>query len=167
MKNNPALQKVPTQNDLSHLSATRGKYWNRYDDQWSCPSCNRMKYGCVRPSKKNPWVLEIKSCPLFLDDEAKVDYQAKPICADCLDAAINLGREVMKESRTNFNFPSSVVALHELSDFVLARPHSLHLYNNNLIDSEMPKLIERARLIETIEAKNRSCDVNNFPVIET
>lgn len=154
----PARQvyKRPTKNELSHLEATRGKYWKRYDDKWKCPCCNRTKLDCVRPSKKNPWVLEIKSAPLFVKSNSEVDYHPDPICVDCLDSAINLGREVLKESGSIVEFPSAVVSLEELSGFVVAKPHSKHEYKNTYINRLMPELVRRAGFIEDAE-KIRKC----------
>lgn len=145
----------PTEKELSHLEATRGKYWKRYDDKWTCPCCNRTKYECVRPSKRNSWVLEIKSAALFVMIKNEVDYRPDPICLDCLDSAISLGREVLKESGAIIEFPSAVVSLTELSRFVLARPHSKHTYRNRYIDGLMPELVNRARYIEAEENRKK------------
>ncbi len=143
--------KRPTEQEISHLNATRGKYWKRYDDKWTCPCCNRTKYECVRASKRNPWVLEIKSGALFVESKNKVDYRPDPMCADCLDSAISLGREVLKVSGENIEFPSSVVSLAELSCSVVARPHSKHVYKNTYIDGLMPDLVSRAHNVAVAE----------------
>lgn len=153
IKINPIAKKSPSESELSHLSATRGKYWNRYDEHWSCPCCNRKKYDCVRPSNKNPWVLEIKSAPLFLKNENSVNYRPNPLCTDCLDAAINWGREVLKESFSCVMFPSSVIALDELSSVILPRSHSKHNFNNDLMNQLLPTLVERSSFVEGLERK--------------
>lgn len=145
----------PTEKELSHLEATRGKYWKRYDGKWKCPCCNRTKYECVSPSRKNSWVLEIKSSALFIINENKVDYRPAPICRDCLDSAINLGREVMKVGCASVEFPSAVVSLMELSRSIVAKPHSKHTYENGYIDELMPVLVSRARDIEAEENKRK------------
>lgn len=149
LKPNPIIIKRPTSNEILHLSSTRGKYWDRYDLGWSCPCCKRDKLTCVRPSKKNPWVLEIKSGPLFLVHDSKVDYKPDPMCADCLNSAINLGREVTKEigSEEELAHPSSVVSVSELSKLIISRPHSKHNHNNEFINLLIPTLIKRAKEI--------------------
>ena len=65
LKDNPVLKKKPLANELAHIIATRGKYWNRYEDNWSCPCCSRNKYDCVRPSNKNSWIFEVKQLLYF------------------------------------------------------------------------------------------------------
>ena len=152
-KENRQTSKLPTEKELSHLEATRGRSWKRYDENWMCPCCKRTKYECVRPSKKNSWILEIKSSALFVKSENKVDYHPDPICVDCLDSTMNLGREVLKESRAIIKFPSSVVSLTELSPAVIAKPHSKHAYRNSYINKLMPELVERAHCIDAAEKK--------------
>lgn len=155
--------KSPSQKEIEHLSATRGKYWNKYPDYWKCNCCNRTKYDCVRPSKKNPWVLEIKSCSLFDLTNNSVIQRPQPICNDCMNTAINLGREVIELSGVNFKSKdgtsivdaSGIISIEELSGMIEARSHSTHLYNNQFIDKLIPELIKRARDIErTLVKKN-------------
>jgi len=158
-KSNLQIGKKPSSKQLEHLASTRGKYWNRYDDNWTCPCCNRNKLSCVRPSKKNPWVLEIKSGSMFEISSSEVNHQADPVCADCLDTAINLGREVLKETGANVSFPSSVICIEELKQIIVIRTHSKHNYLNEKVNSFMPMLMERAKKIalleEALREKNR------------
>jgi len=142
---------TPSPNEISHLSATRGKFWNKYDDGWLCPCCNRTKLDCVRPSKKNPWILEIKSVPLYEEDKGTVDYSPSAMCADCCDTAINLGREVIKECQVNIYYPSSVVSIVDLRKVIIPISHTKHAHKNELIDKMMSKFIKHARSIETQE----------------
>ncbi|HBM2953607.1 TPA: hypothetical protein LVL69_004303 [Klebsiella oxytoca] len=151
-KKNPVAKRSPLRNEISHLSSTRGKYWNRYDEQWSCPCCKRSKYFCVRASKKNPWILEIKKVPLF-QSKTGGNYNDIAMCADCVDSAINLGREIIKISNLHTSFPSSVVTLEELSQFIIPRPHSMHAFHNHLIDKMLPSIIERYKT--SLNGKNR------------
>ncbi len=150
-KKNPLVKKRPSPNEMSHLIATRGKYWNKYNDNWVCPCCSRKKYDCVRPSKQNPWVLEIKSVPLFLDDKMEVSPRTESMCADCIDTAINLGREILKESDLRIEYPSSVITFTELSNIILPRPHSKHEFKNELIDSMISEIV--TRLLNFLEKK--------------
>ncbi|MBP2858500.1 hypothetical protein J8657_12895 [Dickeya oryzae] len=143
MKINPIAKNKPTSNEVAHLSSTRGKYWNRYDEIWMCPCCKRVKYQCVRASKKNPWVLEIKKVPLFNPDKNNIDYEDMAMCADCVDTAINLGREVLSMANLNSIFPSSVITLEELTSVIIPRPHSMHAFKNSLIDKILPLIINR------------------------
>ncbi|MGI2111503.1 hypothetical protein ACRN9C_19220 [Shewanella frigidimarina] len=137
-KNNTKSQTEPSRKQLEHLASTRGKYWNRYDENWHCPCCNRDKLSCVRPSKKNPWILEIKSGPMFEISAFEVNHEAEPVCADCLDTALNWGREIIKETGAEISFPSSVVCLEELKDIIIISPHSKHNHINDKINSMMP-----------------------------
>ncbi|RAW90891.1 hypothetical protein CKY01_10630 [Photorhabdus laumondii subsp. clarkei] len=109
---------------------TRGKFWNRYDEQWMCPCCKRIKFQCVRTSKNNPWMLEIKKVPLFNPDRNKIDHENMAMCADCVDSAINLGREVLSMTDLATTFPGSVISLGELSCVIIPRPHSMHAFKN-------------------------------------
>lgn len=94
LKENPILKKNPSANQLAHLIATRGKYWNRYEDNWFCPCCLRSKYDCVRPSKKNSWIFEVKTASLFSLEEMDFNSNPAAMCVDCVDMALNLGREI-------------------------------------------------------------------------
>lgn len=143
LKNNPVIMKRPSAQELSHLISTRGKYWERYDDSWRCPCCDRKKYECVRPSNKNTWVLEIKSAPLFSDTILEINNRAEPMCVDCMNTALELGREVIKESGQTLDFPSSVVRLSELKKIVIPRVHSKHLLKNDVIDQLIPNMVKR------------------------
>ena len=156
-KVNPQTRKKPSSKQLEHLASTRGRYWNRYNHTWHCPCCNRDKLSCVRPSKKNPWVLEIKSGPMFETTSFEVNHQAEPVCADCLDTAINWGREIIKETGIGIEiaFPSSVVSFEELKEIIIIRQHSKHNHHNEKINAMMPYLIERAKKIATIEKSKR------------
>lgn len=145
----------PSSKQLDHLASTRGKYWNRYDQNWRCPCCSRDKLSCVRPSKKNPWVLEIKSGSMFELATFEVNHNAEPICADCLDTALNWGREIIKETGIEIPFPSSVVSIEELRSIIIVRPHSKHNHLNDKINSMMPYLMERAKKIAAIEKAKR------------
>lgn len=75
------------------------------------------------------------------------------MCADCVDSAINLGREIIKISNLHTSFPSSVVTLEELSQFIIPRPHSMHAFHNHLIDKMLPSIIERYKT--SLNGKNR------------
>lgn len=150
-KNNPQIWQKPSEKQLEHLASTRGKYWNRYGSSWSCPCCNRTKLSCVRPSRKNPWVLEIKSGAMFEEASYEVNHQAEAVCADCLDTAINLGREVIKETGASVSFPSSVVSIEELKQVIVVRPQSKHNHLNEKINSLMPVLMKRAKDIAVVE----------------
>ncbi|EDR8672809.1 hypothetical protein ACEOGG_001220 [Salmonella enterica] len=142
-KKNPIAKGSPSANDIAHLSATRGTYWQRYDEKWTCPCCQRSKMNCVRASKKNPWVLEIKKVPLFHEKGNRFDPPDIAMCQDCVDSAINLGREVSHATSTKIEFPSSAITLEELSRIVIPRHHSMHAYRNDLVEQLLPAIIKR------------------------
>lgn len=120
----------------------KGKYWERYDENWKCPGCFRKKYECVRPSNKSKWVLEIKSAPFF-DEILDVNNQAEPMCIDCMNTVIELGREVIKQTGEYFDFPSSAVSLEKLRQVVIPRPHSKHLFRIEIINQIIPSMTNR------------------------
>ncbi len=154
LKGNPLITKRPSKEELSYLISTKGKYWERYDENWKCPGCFRQKYECVRPSNKNKWVLEIKSAPLFFDEIFDINNQADPMCIDCMNTAIELGREVIKQTGECFDFPSSAVTLRELRQVVIPRPHSKHLFKNQIIDQIIPSMVSRFKeFLEQDKAK--------------
>lgn len=154
LKSNPLIEKSPSKEELSYLISVKGKYWERYDDNWTCPGCFRTKYECVRPSNKSKWVLEIKSAPLFFDGIFNINNQADPMCIDCMNTAIELGREVIKQTGECFSFPSSAVTLNELRQIVIPRPHSKHLFKNQIIDKIIPTMVNRFKeFLEQDQAK--------------
>lgn len=145
LKDNPVFKKKPSTNELAHLIATRGKYWTRYEDDWFCPCCSRNKYDCVRPSKKNSWIFEVKTASLFATEEMNFDSNPDPMCVDCVDMALNFGREVLELSgkRSMIEYPSSIISLKELREIIIARPHSQHKFKNEVIDCILPGIVER------------------------
>ncbi|WP_198928509.1 hypothetical protein, partial [Vibrio crassostreae] len=96
----PANNRKPTQGQIAHLSQTRGRYWNRYDDDWHCPCCKRSKYDCLKPSKRNPWVFEVKGVLAF--DKNVVSYSSEvKVCNECFNTANLLGREAIEEAKAD------------------------------------------------------------------
>lgn len=73
------------------------------------------------------------------------DSNPAPMCVDCVDMALNFGREVLELSgkRSMIEYPSSVISLGELSGIVIARPHSQHKYKNDAIDRIIPGIVGR------------------------
>lgn len=80
----------------------------------------------MRPSKKNSWIFEVKTASLFSIEEMNFDSNPAPMCVDCVDMALNFGRELrgLSGKRSMIHFPSSVLTLSELREIVIARPHS-------------------------------------------
>ncbi|CAA0185356.1 hypothetical protein AB571B5_01072 [Acinetobacter baumannii] len=73
------------------------------------------------------------------------DSNPAPMCVDCVDMALNFGREVLELSgmRSMIHFPSSVLTLKELREIVIARPHSQHKFKNEVIDRIIPDIVQR------------------------
>ena len=88
---------------------------------------------------------------MFEEASFEINHQAEPVCADCLDTALNWGREIIKETGIEIAFPSSVVSLEELKEIIIIRSHSKHNHRNDKIDSMMPYLMMRAKKIAVIE----------------
>lgn len=137
----------PTAGQIAHLSQTRGRSWTRYDDNWKCPCCERSKYDCLKPSKNNPWVFEVKS---ILAHNAESDSLADDIkvCNECFNASNHLGREAIEEVKEedptiDVYFPHSLIAFEELKSVIVARPHSSHLINNELAEEAVKTAIDR------------------------
>lgn len=130
---------TPTQQQINHLAAVRGTYWNRYEDSWECPCCKRSKLSCVQPSKKNPWVFEAKQAYFFNTESLEQDVIT--ICNECLKTATLLAREsIQKYGRTDVISPSSLITFDELSAIITAYPHSIHVLNNQIADSILPNI---------------------------
>lgn len=72
------------------------------------------------------------------------DSNPDPMCVDCVDMALNFGREVLELSgkRSMIEYPSSVISLKELREIVIARPHSQHKFKNEVIDRIIPDIVE-------------------------
>ena len=76
------------------------------------------------------------------------------MCIDCMNTAIELGREVIKQTGECFDFPSSAVTLGELRQVVIPRPHSKHLFKNQIIDQIIPSMVSRFKeFLEQDKAK--------------
>lgn len=142
MKNIKPNKLIPTERDIQHLVATRGSFWKKVGDDWRCPCCGRSKGDCVRPSKKNPWVFEIKNKLLFSSEEPRHRF-FEHICDDCANTANHLGREAAGALSQTLEYPSSLVALSELRSIVISRPHSPHAVDNTEVDALLPQLVDR------------------------
>lgn len=129
----------PTPQQINHLSAVRGSYWNRYEDNWECPCCKRSKLSCVQPSKNNPWVFEAKQAYFFNPETLKQDIVT--VCNECLKTGTLLARElIQKHGRTDVISPISLITFDELSSIITAFPHSVHFINNQTADSILPNI---------------------------
>jgi hypothetical protein len=87
--------------------------------------------------------MEIKKVPLFYQGNINGKRNEVAMCMDCVDSAINLGREVSKMLSLVLEFPSSVVTLQELSQVILARPHSKHSFKNEAIEVLLLSICKR------------------------
>lgn len=138
----PPNRSAPTESDIQHLVATRGSFWKKVGDDWRCPCCGRSKRDCIRPSKKNPWVFEIKHKQLF-SSENRDRRSFEHICDDCANTANHLGREAAGAIGQTLEYPSSLVELSELLSIVISRPHSPHAVDNAKVDALLPHLVDR------------------------
>ncbi len=73
------------------------------------------------------------------------------MCADCLDTALNWGREIIKETGIEISFPSSLISIEELNSIIVIRPHSKHNHLNEKVNAMMPYLMKRAKKIASLE----------------
>ena len=150
----PPNKFTPTESDIQHLVATRGNFWKKVGEDWRCPCCGRSKRDCIRPSKKNPWVYEVKFKLLFSSverDRRSVEH----ICDDCSNTANHLGREAAGAIGQALEYPSSLVELSELRSVVISRAHSPHAVDNAKVDALLPHLVDR--LYEIYEAESATC----------
>jgi rubredoxin len=144
----PIITKKPTGGEIAHLANTRGHYWKQYDDEWSCPCCSRSKYDCVQPSKRNPWVFEVKSFHSH-DLDKDVYYKDIKVCNECFNTAYNLCKEALEHVKERVDVDFSVDYLHclvkieELQSIVQPRNNSSHFIENELVDGVIKKLIDR------------------------
>lgn len=141
-KKNLPNKLTPTESDIQHLVATRGSFWRKVEDDWHCPCCRRSKRNCIRPSKKNPWVFEIKYKQLFSPEE-RDRRSFEHICDDCANTANHLGREAAGGIGRTLEYPSSLMELSELRSIIVSRPYSPHTVNNAKVDALLPYLVDR------------------------
>lgn len=139
-KENPLIVDRPTNSQLQHLIQTRGNFWKKVEDSWRCPCCKRSKNECIRPSKKNPWVFEIKGMHLFSNDDERW-LASETICNDCANVASSIGREVL--AGEEIHWTSSLISILELRQVVIPRPYSQHKINNNEVEKILPILKQR------------------------
>ncbi|MBJ2135808.1 hypothetical protein JEU11_05010 [Paraglaciecola chathamensis] len=143
----PMTKGRPTEGQVAHLSNTRGRSWTKYDDSWKCPCCERSKFECLKPSKNNPWVFEVKSILAHKKESDSLADDIK-VCNECFNAANHLGREAIEEVKEedppiNVYFPHSLIAFEELKSVIVARPHSFHLINNERAENVVKTAIDR------------------------
>ncbi|QYJ90830.1 hypothetical protein [Shewanella halotolerans] len=143
----PFTRTRPTDGQIAHLSNTRGRYWNRYDDSWQCPCCGRLKRECLKPSKNNPWVFEVKAI-LAHDSEHQSFAEEIKVCNECFNAANHLGQEAIKEAKeqdetVDVYFPHSLIQLEELKSVITPRLHSSHIIDNDLAENVVRNAIRR------------------------
>lgn len=160
----PSNNRKPTQGQIAHLSQTRGRYWNRYDDEWHCPCCKRSKYDCLKPSKRNPWVFEVKGVLAF--DKNVVSYSSEvKVCNECFNTANLLGREAIEEAKADMGnrevmFPHCLVSLEELQAVVTPRANSSHLIDNQLADKVLSDAINRIVMDEYYYSSKHKAALN-------
>lgn len=56
-------------------------------------------------------VFRNKKCTTFFDEILDVNNQTDPMCINCMNTAMELGRKVIKQTGEYFGFPSSTVTL--------------------------------------------------------
>lgn len=133
---------VPTNNDITLLKRTSNAQSaiNQLPEGWICPSCNRTKFECVRPSKNKKWSLIAKGTAAY----------GKKLCNDCYTTATELGKEVRESLNLTDQLahisPAELVTLDELKQmFKQPLPHNQHQHNNDYINELLPTLEERAK----------------------
>jgi len=147
LNSKPETKGKPTEGQIAHLSNTRGRYWTRYESDWQCPCCERSKYNCLKPSKKNPWVFEVKGI-LAHNSESDSFGDGINVCNECFNTANHLGREAIEEAKEedpsiDVYFPHSLITFDELKSVIGARPHSSHIINNTLAEDVVKVAIQR------------------------
>lgn len=149
LKPKPATKSRPTIGQIAHLANTRGRYWNRYEENWHCPCCSKSKYDCLKPSKNNPWVFEVKGILAHDSTEESLAKEIK-VCNECFNTANHLGREAIMEVKEedetiDVYFPHSLVTIEELKSVIEPRANSSHIINNDLAESVVKKGIVRIK----------------------
>lgn len=139
-KVNPTISRRPTSGELQHLIKTRGSFWKKVEDTWYCPCCGRAKQECIRPSKKNPWIFEIKNMSFFNLNSDRW-HESQLVCNDCSTVATHMGIEAADGKE--IPFPSSLISFTELMKIVIPRAYSLHNINNKIADDMIFNLKER------------------------
>ncbi|PWW35226.1 hypothetical protein DFO83_1096 [Idiomarina loihiensis] len=143
----PQIKSKPSKGQIAHLSNTRGRSWVSYSEDWTCPCCERCKYDCLKPSKKNPWVFEVKTIRTHSNERDSYIYDIK-VCNECFNAANHLGREAIEEVKekmpsVDVYYPHNLVSFDELKSVISPRAHSSHIIDNTLADKIVVLAIKR------------------------
>lgn len=133
--------RTPTDGEIQHMSNLNGKFWNRLEDDWSCPICNRDKISCLQPSKKNPWVFQTVSKDFFNDALPRWS-ETIVICNECHKATTLIQKEVDLDGKLNWS-QHWLITAEELKAAVKGQNNSSHLINNEYVDSLLPILSKR------------------------
>ncbi len=130
----------PSMGEFEHMKKMGKSDWDKLDEDWICPTCNRTKYECIKKSNKGKWTV-LRYLTEFCNHTSSIEDKRVYVCDDCSNVSKNIVNEVTDKLSINVINKSSFITQEELSKIIVPRPHNKHLIKNKLID-ELLKVIE-------------------------
>jgi|GEM_PF-3517582 len=141
-KNTKVFKYKPNEGEIEHMANTRGEKWNKLEDDWICPICNRSKKACILKSKKGIWNFNTVG-KSFLDRSALNWCTTKTICDACHRVYTLLQIEIDTDSILSYTH-HNIIAEEELRKSILKiNDHNFHDVNNPYVDSILNELKTR------------------------
>lgn len=139
----------PRPEDLDYLAKVSfAKDWNKVDDAWHCPTCDRRKVETVRKSNKGDWSFVLSDRSFYAPGE-RYDGKRAVVCGDCGLLASQLGKEacLMAGAVTASNY-AQFLLVSDIALVVRPQPHGRHNVKNDAADELVLRLVERITVLE-------------------
>ncbi|ARL21174.1 hypothetical protein [Burkholderia pseudomallei] len=139
----------PRPEDVDYLAKVSfAKDWNKVDDAWRCPTCDRRKVETVRKSNKGDWSFVLSDRSFYAPGE-RYDCKRAVVCGDCGLLASQLGKEacLMAGAVTASNY-ARFLLVSDIALVVRPQPHGRHNVKNDLADELVLRLVERITVLE-------------------
>lgn len=132
----------PTQGDIEHMANTRGEKWNKLEDSWVCPICNRTKKSCMMKTKKGIWSFNSVG-KSFFDSSVTNWCTTKTICDSCHRVYTLLQKEVDINSVLSYTH-HNIISEKELKQSISkVYEYNNHDINNTYVNSILVDLFAR------------------------
>jgi len=132
----------PTQGDIEHMANTRGEKWNKLDDDWKCPICDRSKESCVTKTKKGTWLFNTVG-KSFLDTSSLNWCTTKTICDSCHKVYTLLQKEVDVNGVLSYTHHNIISEIELKKSILKVYSHNSHDVNNSYVDNILKDLTLR------------------------
>ena len=139
----------PRPEDVDYLAKVSfAKDWNKVDDAWRCPTCDRRKVETVRKSNKGDWSFVLSDRSFYAPGE-RYDSKRAVVCGDCGLLASQLGKEacLMAGAVTASNY-AQFLLVSDIALVVRPQPHGRHNVKNDVADELVLRLVERIAVLE-------------------